>query len=387
MLHTQSRRWVATINNPTETDNPKTWNVAFIAGQKEKVAQGTERYQLYVELSKEQRLSYMKFISAKAHWEIARGTQRQCIDYVTKKETHNEEPFECGTKMQHTNNQRKISPISSTSSSMERTSGDYDDVFLTPTRITTAGPTSVGNNSCDETGCSKPSTPKSGIMSVRMLTMKTGDGTKAPTPSRGSVTTSLSLGSGGDGGGSHSTTQAPQTCSNSSSSIDRFMERTQNDGCANDTLSAKYVDRARQNYGRFRKLDIKAVTESMVKKSSAGLEGWYDYGSGEGAMDHEIPGLLSSDKVELEEAIDETPTNMNLSTCGPAEQNHGTSSFTVQKDLTRKCTPEEIAAKREGALNLLKLNASISRKCTPEEIATKKAKAVKLLIQQRSQVR
>ena len=95
----QTRRWVATINNPIETDDPKTWDVAFVTGQKEKGAQGTEHYQLYVELSKKQRLSYMKKINSKAHWEIARGTQKQCIDYVTKEETRIEEPFECGTKM------------------------------------------------------------------------------------------------------------------------------------------------------------------------------------------------------------------------------------------------------------------------------------------------
>ena len=95
----QTRRWVATINNPIETDDPKTWDVAFVTGQKEKGAQGTEHYQLYVELSKKQRLSYMKKINSKAHWEIAKGTQKQCIDYATKENTRIEEPFECGTKM------------------------------------------------------------------------------------------------------------------------------------------------------------------------------------------------------------------------------------------------------------------------------------------------
>jgi len=95
----QTRRWVATINNPTPNDNPKTWDVAFVTGQKEKGGGGTEHYQLYVELRKKQRLSYMKKINNRAHWDGARGTQKQCIDYVTKKDTRIEEPFECGTKM------------------------------------------------------------------------------------------------------------------------------------------------------------------------------------------------------------------------------------------------------------------------------------------------
>jgi hypothetical protein len=62
-----------------------------------------------------------------------------------------------------------------------------------------------------------------------------------------------------------------------------------------DTISSLYIDHARQNYARFRNLDIKDVTESMVKKSSAGLEGWYEYDSGEDkgtcedtVMDHEV---------------------------------------------------------------------------------------------------
>jgi hypothetical protein len=48
-----------------------------------------------------------------------------------------------------------------------------------------------------------------------------------------------------------------------------------------DAISSLYIDRARENYARFRNLDIKDVTESIVKKSSAGLEGWYEYKSGE----------------------------------------------------------------------------------------------------------
>jgi len=62
-----------------------------------------------------------------------------------------------------------------------------------------------------------------------------------------------------------------------------------------DAISSLYIDSARHNYARFRNLDIKDVTESMVKKSSAGLEGWYEYDSGEDrgtyedtVLDHEM---------------------------------------------------------------------------------------------------
>ena len=231
--------------------------MAYVCGQKEKGAQGTEHYQLYIELSQKQRLGYMKNINRRAHWEFARGTQKQCIDYVTKEETRIEEPFECGKK-----------------------------------------------------------------------------------------------------------------------------EKTDIVGCKKDTISAKYIDRARKNYARFHNLEIDDVTESMITESSAGLAGWDEYRSGEESLDHEIPGFLntSCDAGKVEEVLDETKT-VKMSSCGPAEQDNDVSHQRVQKDLTSMCKPEDRVNNAEGANRHLKQNKPLTRKCTPEEIAVKKARALELLKQ------
>lgn len=98
----KSRRWMCTLNNPTDDDKPTNWDVMYITGQRERADEGTEHYQLYVELRAAQRLSFMKKLSARAHWEMAVGTQSQCIAYCTKTDTRISEPFEHGEK-QRTN--------------------------------------------------------------------------------------------------------------------------------------------------------------------------------------------------------------------------------------------------------------------------------------------
>jgi len=90
---------MCTVNNPTEADDPLKWDVAYLTGQKERGDNGTPHYQLYVELAKAQRLSYVKKINGRAHWEPSKGNQQQAIDYCTKDDTRIEEPFEKGTKM------------------------------------------------------------------------------------------------------------------------------------------------------------------------------------------------------------------------------------------------------------------------------------------------
>ena len=45
----KSRRWMCTLNNPTDDDKPTNWDVMYITGQRERADEGTEHYQLYVE--------------------------------------------------------------------------------------------------------------------------------------------------------------------------------------------------------------------------------------------------------------------------------------------------------------------------------------------------
>lgn len=92
------RNWMFTINNPTEDDVPTLeWkDSVYIVYQKEKGENGTEHYQGYVQFEKAHRLSALKKINARAHWEPRRGTHEQAVTYCTKEDTRMSEPVELG---------------------------------------------------------------------------------------------------------------------------------------------------------------------------------------------------------------------------------------------------------------------------------------------------
>ena len=95
-----ARRWCFTINNPTAADDPAMWDVSYCKWQKEQGAEGTEHYQGYVELAKAGRLSALKKINDRAHWEKCNGTQEQNIAYCSKEEGRLDGPWEKGEKKQ-----------------------------------------------------------------------------------------------------------------------------------------------------------------------------------------------------------------------------------------------------------------------------------------------
>lgn len=83
----QAKHWCFTLNNPTdeEIEQLKNCDCRFIVFQKENApGTGTLHLQGYLMLDTKKRLSYVKLINGRAHWEIARGTPRQNIDYCTK---------------------------------------------------------------------------------------------------------------------------------------------------------------------------------------------------------------------------------------------------------------------------------------------------------------
>lgn len=94
------RRWCFTINNPTDDDDPMKWGVQYATWQKEEGADKTPHLQGYVELEKKSRLSAMKKLNGRAHWEQCKGTQKQNIDYCTKEEGRLDGPWEYGDKNQ-----------------------------------------------------------------------------------------------------------------------------------------------------------------------------------------------------------------------------------------------------------------------------------------------
>lgn len=93
----QSKYWCFTINNPTDEDKPDDWGATYVKYQLEKGDDGTPHHQGYCEFDKLKRITALKKVNARAHWEQREGTQAQAIEYVSKEETRVEGPWELGT--------------------------------------------------------------------------------------------------------------------------------------------------------------------------------------------------------------------------------------------------------------------------------------------------
>jgi hypothetical protein len=92
-----SRNWMFTINNYSSFEEPQSWNVKFLVYQEETGAEGTRHLQGYVMFPKNMRLSAVKKIHSKAHWEPRRGTHEQAVAYCTKQETRTGLQYTGGT--------------------------------------------------------------------------------------------------------------------------------------------------------------------------------------------------------------------------------------------------------------------------------------------------
>ncbi len=85
-----SRNWLFTLNNPEDSEYPCKWTldrVKLIVYQVEVGEEGTIHLQGYLELESPRRLTYLKTLSARSHWEPRKGSRRQALEYVTKEET------------------------------------------------------------------------------------------------------------------------------------------------------------------------------------------------------------------------------------------------------------------------------------------------------------
>lgn len=84
-------RWCFTINNPTDSD--KFWEqnqneIKYLILQEERGANGTDHWQGFLILKKKKRFEWLRrHFNGRAHWEIAKGTTQQCIEYCEKEET------------------------------------------------------------------------------------------------------------------------------------------------------------------------------------------------------------------------------------------------------------------------------------------------------------
>lgn len=87
-----AKRWCFTINNPTEED--KFWltfkDYEYICVQEEQGhEEETVHYQGCIILKKRERLSGLKRINERAHWEVMKGTPQQAAEYCKKDDTYN----------------------------------------------------------------------------------------------------------------------------------------------------------------------------------------------------------------------------------------------------------------------------------------------------------
>lgn len=84
----QGKNWMFTINNPTDADDPTTWEKRkYLAYQREVGESGTTHYQGYVQFTTNFRIAALKLLNPRAHWELRQGTHEQALAYVTKQET------------------------------------------------------------------------------------------------------------------------------------------------------------------------------------------------------------------------------------------------------------------------------------------------------------
>ncbi len=89
-----NKNWIFTLNNPDPIEWPD--SVKYAVWQLERGEEGTLHYQGYIQLHKRSRLSALKKILPRAHWEPRRGSHQQAVDYCTKEETREQGPYEHG---------------------------------------------------------------------------------------------------------------------------------------------------------------------------------------------------------------------------------------------------------------------------------------------------
>lgn len=100
--HPQHRKWCFTINNPTPEDDPNEWipkdDVKYACFQLERgSAEETPHWQGYLVLKgRGKRLTGMKKLNVRAHWEIIQGTLEQNEKYCSKEEGRVEGPYRIG---------------------------------------------------------------------------------------------------------------------------------------------------------------------------------------------------------------------------------------------------------------------------------------------------
>jgi len=93
-----SKFWCFTINNPAldHENEVQSEEIVAITYQLECGEEGTPHLQGYLQLRSRHRLSFLKAINSRAHWEPRKGRHQQALDYVTKADTRVDGPWTRG---------------------------------------------------------------------------------------------------------------------------------------------------------------------------------------------------------------------------------------------------------------------------------------------------
>lgn len=85
MTSRRSRDWCFTINNPTDGDDPQLWlEYRYVFWSRERGLGGTVHLQGFVIWTTDRTLNWVRSRSARAHWEIMKGTVDQNEKYCSK---------------------------------------------------------------------------------------------------------------------------------------------------------------------------------------------------------------------------------------------------------------------------------------------------------------
>lgn len=95
--NSRSKRWCLTLNNFTQEELDKLSGIEceYIVYGLEHLDAGTPHVQGYIVFKSQKRLSTLKKLVERAHWEKARGNHQQCIRYCMKEDPS---PYERGTR-------------------------------------------------------------------------------------------------------------------------------------------------------------------------------------------------------------------------------------------------------------------------------------------------
>ncbi|QIK03941.1 replication-associated protein [Northern red-backed vole stool-associated circular virus 117] len=137
-----SRNWCGTLQLEDETYDAETWFqkllndglVKFVIGQIERGHETEHAHlQFYIQLSGRKTLTQLKkLVNASAHWEPARGSPDQCIEYCSKEDTRVAGPWQAGQPLYpgHRSDLDRAAEMIDNGASLREVAGECKATFI-----------------------------------------------------------------------------------------------------------------------------------------------------------------------------------------------------------------------------------------------------------------